>query len=646
MAYTAYTQPDTYMAAYSAVPLRIYSDSVLTAQNYQYNINIAYSGATATGSTAVGFNNFTYTQLNFDEAHSFNVGDSMLLDDSTGVYSDYYTVMSVPSTTAAVANFTLGQAMTGTSECYRVIKYKMSPDLESEAKLDFGNTLKDFVTQDLEDTSEIYRATNTRFDYNLLLGEEQLYVYSFEDNIFQSGNVGFVYSAGTQSYIDDTLPFQIGDTITIEQDIVQWDYDDNFFNSGELAFTGSTIHNFRTGQTVNITGQITQPAYNGYTSVREVIDDYSFSTWKTFTTSTPAEPGSAFGVPVPEYNVTATITDIVYSAGTGVIITTDVGFVTSTQPIGGTIVLADGALSTSINDLEITGLTVYNAHINRLDYGFGVDQFDKYVSQVRTSTENNISTILSGTTKRRIELDSKAWLLTHGDNLIGFPTSPRVTFYDSSDNILSQMKYDNTNSYDDYYFPVGINQLTGNTNYTLNSGSQLTAITSDISYYKVELERLASVASNPVWFELNTDCSRYDSYKLMWKDRYGSWISYPFKYISTKKTEVERKDYYKSEGTWNVNDNTFGYETYDRGQQAFFIRSRDKFTLNSGWVDEDENLLIKDLMESASVYVQLPDGTLLGANITNKDIQLKQKQSDYIWNYKFEIVTSTNENRY
>ena len=725
MGFSALTQPDTFMAGYSAVPLRVYADTVLTTNKFKYLINISTSSATITGATAYGYFNDVFTKLNFSTAHGFERGDTIMVDDSLtqDYYSNYYNVMSVIDSTSVIANFTLGPAMTGSAIAHKIIKYKFLPDLEDEAKLDLSNTLKDYVTQNLSDSNEIYAAPNTKLDYSLIIGQESIETFQFEDNVFVGGAVGFNNST-LPSTFTATTTFQIGDVITVEQNLVEWDYYDNFFDGGELGFTGTTAHNFLTGQTVTITGQITQPAYNGPVGISRVIDDYSFTTFKTFTTSTPPEAGLAIGTPRPTYNTTGTITDIYWDAVLGIVIVTDIGFAESSQPIGGTITFASENVIPSINDLTISGLSVYNAHINTVDYGFVTDQFDPYVCQTRAAALNNISTLLGNTERYRIEASTKSWLLAHTDGS-GY-WEPRFTFYDSSSNFLSEVKvnfaytygsnisinsytnnggnlqinlfsahglqvgdkvvvalavaaYNGTwevtqvnsttqitvnnayvsntlngseyvkevtgGAYDDYYFPVGLDQLLANTSTTLLSGSSLSAISSSVDYYKVELQKNSAANTNPIYFEINNDCSRYDIYHLMWKDRNGSWLSYPFKYISNDSTEVERKNYYQTEGRWDLDNNTFGYDKYGRGEKTYFSRSRDSYKLNSGWVEEFENTLMKDLMESASVYVQLPDGTLLGAQITNKDIQLRKKQSDYLWNYSFDINVSNNEVR-
>jgi hypothetical protein len=723
MSYSALTVPYDYMAAYSSVPLRISSSDSQLYDYFKYVTNIVYSASTLSSSQNIVYGPNTYTQITFTEAHSFEIGDTILLDDTSGEYQGYYNVMSTPSSTSVVINLVLGAPL-GACTCYKVIKYKMSPDIEGEAKLDLSNTLKDLVTENLSDVNDIFEGPNTRFQFDLLLGQESNYIFEFEDNGFESGYASFWNSSLPSTYTATTLPFQIGDQVVIEQYLWEWEYNDNFFYSGQLGFTGSTPHSFLTGQTVNVTGQITAPHYNGYTTVRTVVDTYAFTVWKQFNTSTPAEPGSIFGVPRPEYNTTATITDIYWDATYGVVIVTDIPFGAASQPIPGQMRLINNKKTETINDLSITGVSIYNARIDTLDYGYTTTQFDQFVVQKRGSSSNNISTILSGTSKFRIEPTTKSWLLAH---TYGGLWEPRFSFYDSANNLLSVTKIDynttvasaininnyannggdlrlnlfsthglsvgdlievvdgpayyngfatviqvnsstsitvntpyvsagvfgaeyiniiNHSSYFDYYFPVGINQITACTNTTLLSGSALSSVVDSVDYYTVELAEKNTGNTNSIYFEVNDDCSRYDILHLMWKDGKGSWLSYPFKYISEDRTEVERKDYYKSEGTWNLSNNTFGYDTFGRGQKSFFIRSRDKYVLNSGWVEEFENSLIKDLLKSVSVYLQLPDGTLIGANIINKDMQFKKKQSDYLWNYRFEVSASINENRF
>lgn len=715
--YSAITQPNTYSNGYSFVPIRLNDSDATTVESYKYLINIAYNGLTITTSEAYSYDGGIYTKLTFATAHEYAIGDILLLEDSSGLYSGYYIVLLAPSTTTLVVDLTLGAAMTGTVETQNVVKYKVNPDPDFEAKIDLSNTLKDFVTQNLTDTSEIYAGPNTRFEYDLKFGYEGNAVFSFDDNIFQSGNIGFVDASLTAV---TQVQFNVGDIITIQQDLYSWDYTDNFFDSGYVGYTGVTGHNFASGDTITVTGQITNPSYNGPNTVNLSVDTYGVRTSSAFLSSSPVEPGTIYGVITPEYNTTATITNIVYSAGTGVIIITDIPFAQNTPAIGGTIKHADGRYITVLDSLAITGLSVYNSYVNQLNYS--IDEFDKYVCQTRAASGNNISTILGNTDRHRIEASTKSWLLAHSDGSNYW--EPRFTFYDSSSNFLSEVKIDfnftygsnvginsyvnnggnlqillagahgmsvgdtllvvgaipayngvweviEVNSttqltvnnayvanvlngaeyvkeitggaYDDYYFPVGLDQLLANTSTTLLSGSSLASVAANVDYYKVELESGNAANTNPIYFEINNDCSRYELYHLMWKDARGSWLSYPFKYLSRDKTDVDKKNYYQTNGTWS--SNSFDFDSYGRGERTYFARSRDKVTLNSGWVEEFENALIKDLMQSASVYVQTPDNVLVACTIDNKKIEFGKNINEQVFQYKFDIVYSNDEIR-
>lgn len=643
MSYTAYTQPNSVSAGYSAIPLRVSSTDSQNFKYFKYVINIAYEPEIISATTTTTFENSVCTTVTFTTAHEYEVGYTLMLIDNTGYYDGYYDVKSVPSSTSVIIDLSLDGPLTG-GTFYNVIKYKMSPDLEGEAKLDISNTLKDFVTQNLEDVNDIFAGPDTKFDYKLIMGQESNYVFNFEDNGVSGGKTIFWNSSLPSTYTATTLPFQIGDYVLIEQDLFEWNYTGTFL-SGGLAFSSTTnIHNFLVGQTVNVTGQITNPENNGITTVNAVVDNYAFSTLKNFNIFTPDEPGIIYGIPRPTYNTTAQITDIYWTPSLGVVVKTDIPFAGASQPIPGTMRLINDEKTTSFNDLAITGLTAYNARINTLNYGFTTTQFAPYVMNLSGPLSgNNISTILSGATRYRIEQSTKSWLLFHqtSNAVLG----AEYTFYNSAGSELAQAYIPATANYTDFYAPVGIDQLIACSS-LVTTGSSISSVASSIDYYKIEASDNRAKFSNPIYFELNDDCSSYDIFHLMWKDAYGSWLSYPFKYISEDRMEVERKDFYQTEGKWNLDNNTFGYDTFGRGQKSFFVRTRDKYVLNSGWIDDHENVLMKDLMSSAAVYLQLPDGMLIAANIVDKDIQLKKRQSDYIWNYRFDVTASINENRF
>jgi hypothetical protein len=549
----------------------------------------------------------------------------------------YYNIIQITSDFKFVIDTIFDFSITNNASVSKVIKYTMPPDIQGEAKLDISNTIKDFVTEDLQDLNDIYTGASTEFSFSLVCGDEYQYQLAF-DSSDTTGSYYKIIASGLTATTQ--VDYSVGDEIVIQQDLAEWDFFDNYFTSGSLGFTGSTTPPFSLGNAITVTGQEEETSYNGPTTVSDIGNNYVV-TDKGFTTSTPADDGVIYGLVASEYNTTGIVTDIEYQYGTGVVITTDIPTDTNTS-VGGLTFYGDRRVRTFPNVLDVGDFQAYNARIENIDYS--VNAFDPYVGRVRAPENNNISTILGNTERYRIEKDSKSWLLAHTDDLGGFTSSPRFTFYDSSDNVISQIRIDNTEDYDDYYFPIGINQITACTNTTLISGNWLTGVTRPVEYYKVELERLASLFTNPHWFEVNDDCSAYDLLHLMWKDSKGSWLSMPFKLKSRDNIEVDRKSYYKNEGNWS--NDTFGYDSYGRGQKNYYLRSRESKVLNSGWLDQFEVDLIRDLFQSPSVYVQLPDDTLIACEIEQNKIELIKGSNNEMIQYQFNVIYSSNNYRF
>ncbi len=645
---TVNTQPADLAAGYSALPLRVLSD-LTDVENLRYVVNILYDGVGCDTLTAVSVGAQVYSKASCSASHNYEVGDVILFDnDVSNSYTGIYKIIAVTSATDFIFDLVITTPPTLTvAQFYRIVPYSILPDEDYEAKLYLNNTIKDFVTQNLEDTPEIYEAPDTVFEYDILIGEEYKYVFDFTDNIFVSGDVGFINPSLTPADVDAS-PIQVGDQINIQQEQFEWSYDDNYDASGSLGFTSTDDHPFEVGDLIVVTGQSTHPSYNGAVEVIDVPSSSSLVVNKSFISATGTEGGSIFGQPVPEYNTIATVTAIYHDVTNGYVIETNLGFAQSTPPIGGRITFADGRRTSFLDQETITNLKAYNSRLTNQEYGFSNGDFSNYVIEAGAAiADNKISTILAknNTRRHRIELDSKFWLLVHGDK-IGAENKLNIllTAYDSSDTIVIGAVINNFKGFNDYYFPGGLSQLALNSDKTINIGDFTQPTLDSVSYYKLEILDNFFVTSDTVFFEINPDCSSYDVYHICWKDSYGSWITYPFIYFSEDSTEFEKKNYYQIEGSYNQGD--FGYETFGRGEVTFYSRSRDKLILNSGWIKEEENELFKDMLESPYVMVQHPDGTMEAVQVMDKAKDFKKLQQDYLFMHTIELRMSNNNYRF
>ena len=646
MSYSVITQPNAYMAGYSAVPLKVFSTDYNQQYLFKYLINVTYDKVTISSDSSVNIGNSVYTLLTSTTAHEFEIGDTVLLDDNvnSGNQTGYYIVQAninstqfaidlIPNTPFPNSGFTVS----------KVIKYKLSPDLDGYGKIDLSNTLKDFVSQNLTGQTQNYALSydgpDTKFCYDIYCGSEQQYALSFDDNLFSGGSVGF-YASGITSL--SGVPFQVGDVIRVEQDVVEWAYTDNFFNTGAVGFTGSTSHSFLPGQQITVTGQQTYPYYNGQTTISGVTAN-SLTTFKIFQGATPTEGGYIYGVPRPEYNATCTITQIFIDPTYGLVIITDNAYTTASVQIPGTIVYADGRITETPVELTITGKCVFNAHIDIPDYS--LTAYDPYVIQSRSASSNNISTIFNTTNCYRIEDNTIGFLLQHVYNST-YVDAALYTFF-SNGTQLGQVAIDKPASSTDFYSPIGLGQI-GQSNYS-NVAGVFSGYSGNVtSYNVVGADEVAlnvfTPRTNDICFQINEDCSMYEVYHLMWKDKLGSFVSYPFIYMSRENIEVERQTYYKQEGTWQ--NNTFGYDDYGNGEKNFYLKSRRSYILNSGWLKEFERNLILDLMQSPSVYIQTPDNRLFQCHLNETSVEIYKNINEQLFSYTFNVRVSNNEYRF
>jgi len=649
MSYTAITQPNRYMAAYSAVPLKVYSTDFFQQEQFKYITNVVWNTVTISTISTTNVGNSVFTLLTSTTNHSYQLGDTLLLDDTinSGKNTGYYIVQKIISPTQfAIDLVDLPFVLTGFTTS-NVIKWVLTPDLDGYGKVDLSNTLKDKVTQNLTGQTVNYGLTyggpNTMFSYRIFAGSQKQYLFNFDNHINSGGTVSF-YASGVTSLTN--IPFQVGDVITIDQQVVQWPYIDNFFSSGNLVgFTGATNHSFLAGQQVNIAGQITYPYYNGVTTIQSVTNT-TIVTQKSFQGNSPVESGYIYGVPRPTYNTTTTITSLVVHPTYGVLIGTTIPFTTATvSPIPGTIQFADGQITETPIEWKSELKYVYNAHVDRNDYS--VSFFDKYVVQNRAISGNNISTIFNQSNCYRIEENTIGFLLSHTPpSGLTFDTGMAYEFFNSAgSNIGTLYLPKSVLSQTDWYSPIGLEQIAQSpyTNF-VGTFSNYSGSVSTYNAYVYFAGGTLQQISNKICFQLNKDCSMYEVYHLMWKDKYGSFVSYPFIYMSRDNVSVDRKTYYKQEGSWD--NNSFQYYDYSDGEKNFYSKSRKSLILNSGWLYQFETSLMDDLMQSASVYVQTPDNRLFQCHLAETELELFKDINEQLFSYTFNVRVSNNEYRF
>ena len=649
MGYSAITLPNQYMAAYSAIPLKLFDTEYDQVSQYKYIVNAVYDTVLCTSATTAPYNGQVYTLLVTSTNHGYSVGDTIILDDTpnNNLQTGYYNILAIPQPDQLIIDlFPTVLFVTFPIRLSKFYKWKLTPDLDGYGKLDMSNVMKDLVSQNLTgqtvDYALTYDGPDTKKCFGLLCGYESQYVFEFEDNIFATGGtVGFQNSTITSL---SGTPFQVGQVIQIQQNPVAWGYTGITSVAGSTTYISNQQHSFLAGQQIQVQGQTTLQSYNGFTTVFNPITTTSLTSPQTYV-GPSTTPGYIYGIPRPSYNTTATITGLYIDPTYGLVVQTNITWAGSSVPITGQITYPGNQLTTVINQYtNYDAFCVFNAHVNRPDYTLSF--FDKYVIQNIAFSGNNISTLLNTETCYRIEPNTIGFLLVHSSTA-SLSDGMLYQFLNSAGSTLGAIRIaKSVSTQTDFYAPIGLQQI---------AGSNYVNITGTFSSYSGQVDTYVCYVydapfgtpvqrSNDICFKLNGDCSMYEIYHLMWKDQYGSFISYPFIYMSREYIESDKKTYYQQEGTWEYD--TFGYDDYGVGEKTFYQRSRESYTLNSGWLYEFERDLIRDLMQSPSVYLQTPDNRLFNCHLDESKVEIFKNINEQLFSYTFNVRTSNNEFRF
>ena len=177
------------------------------------------------------------------------------------------------------------------------------------------------------------------------------------------------------------------------------------------------------------------------------------------------------------------------------------------------------------------------------------------------------------------------------------------------------------------------NSNIGNTSYyTVRGYSGTTAITQE---YRFDI--------------ICEDVKGYESIRLTWLNKYGTWDYYTFTKKSTKTITRQSKTYQQLAGTWN--EDYFQQFGYDGGKKNFVVNTKENFTINTRFLSEDEAVWFEELMNSPEVYILNGYQTDTPATVTNRYVEpvllttssyvKKTKANDKLIQYSFNIERNT-----
>jgi hypothetical protein len=93
----------------------------------------------------------------------------------------------------------------------------------------------------------------------------------------------------------------------------------------------------------------------------------------------------------------------------------------------------------------------------------------------------------------------------------------------------------------------------------------------------------------------------YEGIRLTWLNRFGTWDYYTFNKKSVRSLTTNKTQYTQLAGTWNKAK--YSKNGFRGGQKNFKVNAKERLTLNTDFLNDDESVWMEELISSPEVYI-------------------------------------------
>jgi len=223
----------------------------------------------------------------------------------------------------------------------------------------------------------------------------------------------------------------------------------------------------------------------------------------------------------------------------------------------------------------------------------------------------------------------------------------RIKTYDESGTLLKNSTFNNTwvaDTTDKEHF-LSVLCGAGNLNsWTVSTGSSQPLISDNVSKYEVMFENSSNtLVSNTMTFNMDRECTRDGKYnRLYWLNPLGRIDAFNFTQIADDNISVRSSTYNRLQGVRTSSSIT--YKTYSHEKSNFFNSSKQKYTLNSGYIASDVSLWLKELIQSPLIFMII-NGQFVAVNLLTTEYQAKTTYKEKLFNMTIDIELSADTKR-
>jgi hypothetical protein len=166
-------------------------------------------------------------------------------------------------------------------------------------------------------------------------------------------------------------------------------------------------------------------------------------------------------------------------------------------------------------------------------------------------------------------------------------------------------------------------------------------LSSSYDSFTVTPLKLGSEIGDSIQF--NIECEKkYPNVRIKWKNRFGQFDFLNFNLVSREGFNTQIRTFQRQVGSWS--SPTLSYNNYDSSTQNYSTDSTQNLTVNSDWLSEDYNDILKQLMVSDEVYwiYDETSGDLRPITIKTNSITFKTNVVDKLIQYSFDFEWGQN----
>jgi hypothetical protein len=161
-------------------------------------------------------------------------------------------------------------------------------------------------------------------------------------------------------------------------------------------------------------------------------------------------------------------------------------------------------------------------------------------------------------------------------------------------------------------------------------------ISANSEFYTVQAYNGSTPLGTPISYTYKCK-QKYPNVRIKWKNRFGQFDYFNFDMVSKRSFSTTAKGYQPQLGTWD--GATLAYNDSDSSNLNYIVDSKQSISVNTDWIPEAYNEILKQLLVSEEVYIVDNEvtGRLTPITIATESVTFKTGVVDKTIQYGFEF---------